>query len=61
MFTYIQEALAIQGHSAVLVGLDILEPIDTFPDRLKNEIMRLNLEEYIPVIPRNLNAIFNQF
>lgn len=36
-------------------------PIDTFPNRLKNEIKRLNLEEYLPVIPRNSNAIFNLF
>ncbi len=34
--------------------------IDAFPDRLKHEIKRLNLEEYLPVIPRNLNAIFDQ-
>ncbi|MGE5677599.1 MAG: 4Fe-4S double cluster binding domain-containing protein, partial [Pseudomonadota bacterium] len=36
-------------------------PIDTFPDRLKNEIKRLNLEEYLPVVPRNLSAIFSQY
>lgn len=34
--------------------------IDAFPDRLKNEMKRLNLEEYLPAIPRNLKAIFNQ-
>jgi epoxyqueuosine reductase len=34
--------------------------IDAFPDRLKNEIRRLNIEDYLPVVPRNLNAIFNQ-
>lgn len=37
------------------------KPIDTFPDRLKNEIKRLNIEEYLSVVPRNLNAIFNQY
>ncbi|TWH77742.1 4Fe-4S double cluster binding domain-containing protein [Sedimentibacter saalensis] len=36
------------------------ESIDTFPDRLKNEIKRLNIEEYLSVVPRNLNAIFDQ-
>ena len=35
-------------------------PIDAYPDRLKNEIKRLNIEEYLPVVPRNLNAIFKQ-
>jgi epoxyqueuosine reductase len=34
--------------------------IDSFPDRLKSVIKRLNIEEYLPVLPRNLNAIFNQ-
>lgn len=36
------------------------ESIDAFPDRLKNEIKRLNIEEYLPVVPRNLSAILNQ-
>jgi epoxyqueuosine reductase len=34
--------------------------IDAFPERLKKEIKRLNIEEYLPVLPRNLVAIFNK-
>jgi epoxyqueuosine reductase len=34
--------------------------IDALPDRLKKEIIRLNLEDYLTVIPKNLSAILNQ-
>lgn len=36
-------------------------PIDAFPERLKKEIRRLNIEGYLPAVPRNLQAIFDQY
>jgi epoxyqueuosine reductase len=34
--------------------------IDEFPIKLKKEIKRLNIEEYLSVVPRNLNAIIHK-
>jgi epoxyqueuosine reductase len=34
--------------------------IDTFPARLQYEIKRLNIDEYLLAVPRNLKAIFSQ-
>jgi len=35
-------------------------PIDAFPERLQKEIRRLNIEGYLPAVPRNLQAIFDR-
>jgi hypothetical protein len=53
----VEEVLFSEEETKILLEC---ESIDTFPDRLKNEIKRLNIEEYLSVVPRNLNAIFDQ-
>jgi epoxyqueuosine reductase len=57
LFKPVEEVLFNEEETKILLEGGL---IDTFPESLKNEIKRLNIEEYLPVIPRNLNAIFNQ-
>ncbi len=50
----VEEVLFNEEETEILLGGG---SIDTFPDRLQNEIKRLNIEEYLPVVPRNLSVI----
>jgi epoxyqueuosine reductase len=50
LFNELETGILLQGGS-----------IDDFPNRLKNEIKRLNIEGYLSAVPRNLHAIFDQY